>query len=69
MKLQINLAGSWRDVVRFDAADLDRVKPAADVLAGVATNGAKWRLLPADGDALYLNVFLGTWETLAERRG
>lgn len=69
MKLQINLAGSWRDLVTFDAADLDRVKPAAESLAGVTTNGAKWRMLPDVGDALYLNVFLGTWETLAERRG
>lgn len=69
MKLQVNLAGSWRDVVEFDAADMGRVKPAAESLAGVATNGAKWRLLPKADDALYLNVFLGTWETLAERRG
>jgi len=55
-------------VVEFDECDIDRVKPAADVLAGVATNGAKWRLLPKTADALYLNVFLGTWETLTERR-
>lgn len=68
MKLQVNLAGIWRDVVTFEAPDAERVKQAAATLADVTTNGAKWRLLTDAGDAVMLNVFTGHWQTFAELR-
>lgn len=64
-KLQVNLKGSWRDVLSFDNRDANRVKSAAAELAQVT---GKWRFVSEYGDAYYLDANKRTWETLDQRR-
>lgn len=43
-KLQINLAGSWRDVLRFDEADICNVRIHARNLAALASGNPSMRI-------------------------
>lgn len=60
-KLQVNLKGSWRDVLEFENADANRVRTAAWELARV---GGRWRFISEFGDGYYLDVRTGRWETV-----
>ena len=44
MKLQINLAGSWRDILRFEESDLERVQYHAKFLLKVAGGRTSMRV-------------------------
>jgi hypothetical protein len=47
-KLQVNTSGAWKDVVRFDAADVaatDRVTDAAEALGQVGAGAITFRLV------------------------
>lgn len=44
MKLQINLAGSWRDILHFEERDLGRVQHHAKFLLKVADGKASMRV-------------------------
>jgi hypothetical protein len=62
VKLQINTAGSWRDVIGFDAAKdvaCGEVMAAADMLARVGK--ATCRIVMANGDAPRSPLVLMHW--------
>ncbi len=53
MKLQINMAGSWRDVLSFDPVDLDQIKPHARYLLTLSRGKPSMRITEDDNTALF----------------
>lgn len=51
MKLQFNQAGAWRQVMQFDAFQVDRVMAAAEDLVALA-NGVRMRIVKNDGSTV-----------------
>jgi len=54
MKLQVNLKGSWRDVVEFDAENAPEVEDAAASLAR-GSGCHKMRIVDDEGGTRHLN--------------
>lgn len=54
MKLQINTAGSWKNVVEFDARRKTEVVKAVENLAGVLGDSASWCILHDNGHREWL---------------
>lgn len=53
-KLQINVSGSWRDVLQFSEADRTQVLRAVELLRGVAVS-ASWCIVHAGGRREWLD--------------
>lgn len=53
--LQINTAGSWRNVLSFEPARRDEILGGLAALAGVLGKGARWCLLRQDGKREWLH--------------
>lgn len=54
MKLQVNTAGSWKNVVEFEAKDRAAVQAAAGLLARILGASAKWCIVDDFGHREWL---------------
>lgn len=67
MKLQVNLKGSWRDIVTFEAERAPEVEDAASSLARASGHSA-FRVVDDEGKARHLNGN-GAFRALHDREG
>ena len=65
MKLQINDAGGWRNVMRFDAEKEPLVRFAAQALASLGDGNVKLRIIDEHGYAIAHHQAGRDWETPA----